>query len=367
MEWIALILLIPYIFLILKIYMSLRKIQPYNPHKTSDVFVSVIVACRNEEKNLLSLLSDIAAQDYNPGLFEVIIIDDNSSDSTNKIASGFTGIKNFKILRNPGAGKKKSIKAGIEACIGELVITTDADCRMGIKWMKTISLFYSEHRPQMILGPVDIEGTKGFFNRFQELEFLSLQGVTAGTAVDRNPVMCNGANLAFTKEVYNLNSANLHEEEVSGDDIFLLHSVKEKNGNKILWLESPDALVTSETSKTLSSFLQQRARWISKTGSYNDRYTQILAIVTFVTILLELFILISVFFNPVFLIVLLAVFLLKSLPDFLILRNTAIRYKKKNLLWFFLPAQLVYPLYVILVLIYYLRKRSKYFKTPEII
>lgn len=330
MEWIALILLIPYMFLLLKIYMSLRKIQPYHPHKTSDVFVSVIVACRNEEKNLHSLLSDLAAQDYNPGLFEVIIIDDNSTDSTIKIASGYTGIKNLKVLSNPGAGKKKLIKTGIEACIGELVITTDADCRMGIKWMKTISSFYSEHRPQMILGPVAIEGTKGFFNRFQELEFLSLQGVTAGTAVDRNPVMCNGANLAFTKEVYNLSSANLHEEKVSGDDIFLLHSIKGKKGNKILWLESPDALATSETSKTLSSFLQQRARWISKAGSYNDRYTQILAIVTFVTILLELFLLISVFFNPLFLIVLLAGFLLKSLPDFLILRNTTIRYKKRT-------------------------------------
>lgn len=367
MEWIALILLIPYIFLLTKIYMSLKKIQPYNPHETSEVFVSVIVACKNEEKNLHSLLSDIAAQDYNPESFEVIIIDDNSTDSTNKIASGFTGIKNFKVLRNPGAGKKKSIKAGIEACTGELVITTDADCRMGIKWIKTISSFYSEHRPQMILGPVAIEGTKDFFNRFQELEFLSLQGVTAGMAMGRNPVMCNGANLSFTKEVYNLNSANLHEEKVSGDDIFLLHSVKGKKGNKILWLESPDAQVTSETSKTLSSFLQQRARWISKTGSYNDRYTQILAIVTFVTILLELFLLISVFFNPVFLIVLLAVFLLKSLPDFLILRNTTIRYKKKNLLWFFLPAQLVYPFYIISVLIFYFLNRSEYFNPPEII
>jgi biofilm PGA synthesis N-glycosyltransferase PgaC len=360
MEWIVLILLIPYIFLLLKIYKSLSIIQPYNLHTTSEVFVSVIAACRNEEKNLPPLLSDLAAQDYNPGLFEVIIIDDCSTDSTNKIASGFTGIKNYKVLRNPGSGKKKSIKAGVAACKGELVITTDADCRMGRKWLKTIASFYSEQQPQMIIGPVDIEGTKGFFNRFQELEFLSLQGVTAGTAADRNPVMCNGANLAFTKEAYNFNSATLHEEKISGDDVFLLHSIKGKKENKILWLESMDALVTTETSKTFSSFLQQRARWISKAGSYNDRYTQILAIITFVTILLELFLLISVFLNPVFLIVLLAVFLLKSLPDFLILRNTTIRYKRKNLLWFFLPGQFIYPFYVLSVVFCYLFTKTIY-------
>ncbi len=230
MQWLALILLIPYLYLLLKIYFSLRKIRPYIPPESSDVFVSVIVACRNEEKNLPPLLSDIAAQNYNPDLFEVIIIDDNSTDTTFKIASCFTGIKNLKIINNSGSGKKNAIKTGVEACQGELVITTDADCRVGIGWINTITSFYAGNKPGMIICPVELKGGRGFFQRFQELEFLSLQGVTAGTAAAGNPVMCNGANLSFSKEAYQKYSGNLHDEKVSGDDVFLLHNIKQEKG-----------------------------------------------------------------------------------------------------------------------------------------
>jgi hypothetical protein len=215
----------------------------------------------------------------------------------------------------------------------------------------------------MIICPVELQGGRGFFHRFQELEFLSLQGVTAGTAITEKPVMCNGANLAFTKQAYNLHSGDLHEEKVSGDDVFLLHSIKENKENRILWLESADVLATTKTSETVSSFIHQRARWISKAGSYSDGYTVALAIVTFVTILLQTSLFVVGIFNPVFLLVFLAAFILKSIPDFLILQNTAMRYKKKNLLWFFLPGQFIYPFYVISVLVYFLLTKINYSKS----
>jgi cellulose synthase/poly-beta-1,6-N-acetylglucosamine synthase-like glycosyltransferase len=360
MQWLALILLTPYLYLLLRIYYYLQKIQPYIPQKSSDIFVSVIVACRNEEKNLPSLLSVLSAQDYDPDLFEIIIIDDNSTDRTLNIASGFTGIKNLKVIKNSGSGKKKAIKAGVEACTGELVITTDADCRTGINWLKTIVSFYTEHKPDMIISPVALNGSKGLFQRFQELEFLSLQGVTAGTAREGDPVMCNGANMAFTKKVFQNHAGNLREEKVSGDDVFLLHNIKRQKGNRILWLESPEAIVTSGTSASFSIFLSQRARWISKTGSYNDSYTIILAIVTFVTIMLQPILLIAGIFDPVFLLIFLVVFVLKAIPDYLILLNTSNRYRKKNLLWSFFAGQIIYPFYVISVLTSYLFTKSKY-------
>jgi poly-beta-1,6-N-acetyl-D-glucosamine synthase len=347
MQWLALILLVPYLYLLLKVYFSLRKIELFIPKSTSDVFVSVIVACRNEERDLPSLLSCLVSQDYNPDFFEVIIIDDNSTDNTFKMASSFTGIKKLKVIQNSGSGKKKAIKTGVEACAGELVITTDADCRPGISWLKTIAAFYTGNKPGMIICPVELNGTRGFFQRFQELEFLSLQGITAGTAVNWNPVMCNGANLAFTKEAFQKYSGNIHEDKVSGDDVFLLHNLKRNIVNKILWLESPEAIVTTGTSSSFSSFLSQRARWLSKAGSYSDSYTIILAIVTFVTILIQPLLLVAGIFDPVFLAVFMAAFLLKSIPDFLILRNTTLRYKKKSLMRWFVPSQIFYTYYIL--------------------
>ena len=359
MQWLLLILLIPYFYLLLRIFISLGKIEPQKPLSGSEIFLSVIVACKNEERNLPSLLSDIASQDYNCDKFELIVVDDNSDDSTFEIASEFKEIKNIKVLKNSASGKKTAIYEGVRACTGSIVITTDADCRMSRNWLKTISSAWSENNPDLIIGPVGLDGGKGFFQRFQELEFLSLQGVTAGTAAAGNPVMCNGANLSFTVNAYLKSFEDLHSELVSGDDIFLLHSIKKRSG-KVLWLESEDAAITARPALTPLAFVRQRARWISKSGSYDDKYTKLLSIVTFVTILIQIFLLAAGVFSSLFLLIYIAGFILKSIPDFMVLHNRAVHNKRKNLLWFFLPGQFIYPFYVLSVVICYLFTRSRY-------
>ena len=360
MLWLLLIVLIPYIYLLLKIYRNLRKAVPFSSQSQSELFVSIVIACRNEEADLPFLLKDLSEQDYYGDSYEVIIVDDNSSDRTAEIVSNFKPIKNLKLLKNTGRGKKQALRAGILHSKGRLIITADADCRAGSSWLKTISSFYEKNKPCMIICPVRLESRSGFLNRFQELEFLSLQGVTAGTALSGDPVMCNGANLAFTKEIYKKHSENLHDEIVSGDDVFLMLNIKREPGNRILWLESEDAIVTTRSSVTTGAFLHQRARWVSKAGFYNDSKVKLVAIVTFITILLQLFLLAAGIFNPAFLLIFAAALLLKSIPDFLILNNRACRYKKKSLMRFFLPVQFLYSFYVISVLGYFLLTRNSY-------
>jgi cellulose synthase/poly-beta-1,6-N-acetylglucosamine synthase-like glycosyltransferase len=360
MQWLLLIILIPYVYLITKIYLSLKSITPFHPETEPEIFVSVIVACRNEEKSLPLLLSDIADQTYNPDLFELIIVNDTSSDSTFEVASGFSRIKNIKVLNSKGKGKKKAIRTGVEASTGSQIITADADCRIGKNWLKTIVSFQSEHKPEMIICPVKMEGRKGFFHRFQELEFLSLQGITAGTSAGKNPVMCNGANLAFRKETYLKHAGNLHYELASGDDVFLLHNIKSYPDTRILWLESAEAMAVTRISGSLSSFLNQRARWISKAGAYSDLSAKLLAIVTFVTILTQLLLIVGGFFSSGLLWVFAVYFVLKSIPDYLVLSNTAGRYNKKSLLRWFIPSQVVYPFYVIAIVPCSLVNRAKW-------
>jgi biofilm PGA synthesis N-glycosyltransferase PgaC len=347
MQWFLLILVLPYIILLLKIRRDLSRIRQFSSVNACSSFISVIVACRNESNNITKVLKDIALQDYPASLFEVIIVDDNSSDQTFNIASGFTEIKNLKVLKNKGSGKKMAVASGVDSAKGELILTTDADCSMGKRWISTVASFYTLHKPDLIICPVVLKSSQGFFSKFQELEFLSLQGVTAGTAIAGASTMCNGANLAFTKEVFLNHSKNLHYEIPSGDDVFLLHSVKKDKGFGIMWLESGDATVTASASGTISLFLSQRRRWISKGKAYNDRSTIILAIVTFVTILTQIVILISGFFRPAFFLVFAAFVVLKSIPDFMLLLNTAKRYGKRDLMRWFIPSQLVYPFYVI--------------------
>jgi cellulose synthase/poly-beta-1,6-N-acetylglucosamine synthase-like glycosyltransferase len=359
MYWLPAILILPYFFMLLKLNRSLYKIKPFKVPSDPGIFVSVIIACRNEEKYIPILLGDLAIQNYPGSLFEVIIVNDGSTDHTADIASAFSGITNMKILANTGSGKKQALRTGIVAARGNLIVTTDADCRMGLNWIRTIAVFYELTRPDMIISPVVLKSLPGFFSRIQELEFMSLQGITAGSALSGDPVMCNGANLAFNREQYLQHSHNLHDEINSGDDIFLLHSLKSERNSKVLWLESNDATITTESSLSLISFLNQRSRWISKAVAYHDKSTILLGILTFAAICLQISYIVAFLISPALLPVLSLVLILKSIPDFLILLNTTGRYGKRKLMWWFLPAQLFYPFYILSVVFYSLIFRGK--------
>jgi biofilm PGA synthesis N-glycosyltransferase PgaC len=348
MQWLALILILPYIIIIFLIYREVTKIKPFCYTLNPAISVSVVIACRNEEKNLPSLLNKISKQNYPTDLLEIIIVDDNSSDSTFATAEKFLNDKKVLVLKNTGSGKKQAIRTGIKRASGKLIISTDADCLMGAEWVATIAAFYEKNNPDFIVCPVRIQSDDTFSGKLQAIEFLSLQGITAGTAIAGKSTMCNGANLAFSKQTYQEHSDKLHDEIGSGDDIFLLQSIKKAKG-KIMWLESPDAIVTTFPAATARAFFSQRKRWISKSSSYTDTFTIALAIVTFVTILTQILLLAASFFSIQWFQVFIVAFILKSLPDYLIIRETARRYDEKELLNWFIPAQIIYPFYVFIV------------------
>jgi poly-beta-1,6-N-acetyl-D-glucosamine synthase len=350
MDWLAIFPVIPYTILLAWICRYLLSIKQTSPAGRTSVFVSVIIACKNEEQNLPELLRSLEKQDYLHELFEIIIVDDNSTDKTAETARSYAGILPLKVVNNNGSGKKEAIRTGTGLAQGELVLTTDADCTMSAGWIHSIASFHELNKPDMIIGPVRLAGKPGFFGRFQELEFLSLQGITAGTAAAGNPAICNGANLAFTKKAYEANMKNLRFDIATGDDVFLLHSLK-KNGSEIRWLESEMACVTTNASDDPASFLKQRRRWASKATAYTDGFSIILGIVTFAAVITQVVLMAASFFNPGYVKVFIAFFILKSIPDFIILYNTAARYKRKNLLYWFLPSQLIYPFYILIVLI----------------
>jgi biofilm PGA synthesis N-glycosyltransferase PgaC len=360
MIWTLLIIFLPYFFILLNIWRHLNKLKSFIPAGNTSVSVSVIIACRNEEKNLPELLGRLSSQDYNPLLFEVIIVDDNSSDNTFSLVSEYKKIKFLRILSNPGSGKKQSIRAAVNTAKGDLIMTTDADCRPCNQWISTVAAYFDVTKADMIILPVQLENKPGFAGRFAELEFLSLQGVTAGTAREGNPVMCNGANLAFSRQAYLRHSGNLHDEILSGDDIFFLHSLKKESGSKIMWLNSANVVVTTSQTATIKTFLNQRARWVSKVKAFDDGYSRLISIVTFITILAWISFLVSGMISREFLLLFLAAFFLKSIPDFLILYKTTGRYNKKHLLNWFIPSQLIYPFYVITVVCRSLFNKNKW-------
>lgn len=346
----VLVILLPYIFIVAKALSGLSKITPYTARDKADTFISVIIPCRNEESFLPRLLDCLSSQDYEQSSFEVIVVNDNSDDDTVSVALSYKKIDNLKVISNSERGKKRAIREGVAMASGELIVTCDADCLVPVGWLKSIASFYEENRPDMIVAPVKLGDSK-FAPWFQKLEFLSLQGITAGMAMVGKPIMCNGANLAFTKECYLRFSTNMRDQLVSGDDMFLLHSVKRDRKATILWLESKESVATTDGSKSFSSFISQRARWISKSGSYNDMLTLFTALSTLWASILQLSLFFMMIVDPIYAKAFLAAFIIKSIPDYCLLSNTARRYGEGNLMRWFIPCQLVYPIYVLVVIV----------------
>jgi cellulose synthase/poly-beta-1,6-N-acetylglucosamine synthase-like glycosyltransferase len=290
-------------------------------------------------------------QDYNNSNYEVIIADDNSTDETFQVASDFKGIANLKTVRNKGRGKKLALRTAIELASNNIIVTTDADCTFGKSWLTIIAKTLSDKEPDMILLPVKLKSEVSWFNQLQQIEYLSLQGVTAGTAMLGEPVMCNGAGLVFTKDAYLRNSDKLHDEINSGDDVFLLYALKMEKKTKTTWLGTSEAVVTTEAAGSLGSFIRQRVRWASKAGAITDKNTMLLGIVTFVTILAQVFMVAASVFSTVWLYPLITLTLLKAVPDYLIINETARQYNIRGIMQWFPVAALLYPFYLITVFV----------------
>ena len=243
-------------------------------------FISVIIAARNEKDNIGACIDSILAQKYPAGLFEVIVIDDHSEDGTAAIVHEYADsrlrcIELATMLprdKKINAYKKAALSAGISRSNGTLIVTTDADCTAPNAWLMHIACLYEQERPSMIIAPVVFHATGGLVKIFQLIDFMSMQGITAATHYMKMGNMSNGANLAFTKAVYDeVSGYEGLDNLASGDDYLLMMKITRLPHAKIAYLKSKQAIVTTLPQPDWSSFLQQRIRWASKSGKYDDK------------------------------------------------------------------------------------------------
>jgi cellulose synthase/poly-beta-1,6-N-acetylglucosamine synthase-like glycosyltransferase len=249
-----------------------------------------------------------------------------------------------------GVGKKKALRKGVEQATGDLIICTDADCTMGNEWIEALVQCYDRQRPDMIIGPVRMSYNKTLFQIMQAVEFMSLAASTAGSAVIGHPIMCNGANLSFTKTTWNDSSTELVEEFVSGDDIFLMESIKERGG-KIVYVKSQRAMVTTAPIKTVHAFFHQRSRWVSKSSAYTDPEIKFVSILVVLTTTIPLFLLVVGFINSHFFLFALIFWLIKSFMDMVFLHLFHSFFTVPLSPFVFLLLAITYPIYLVVAFV----------------
>ncbi len=309
--------------------------------------VSVIIPCHNEQENLPGLMRALARQSYPAALTEILLVDDHSTDHTATIMEqAAKEHANIKMLQNRGKGKKEALLTGAEACASSWIFTTDADARPGPHWISVMMACRENTKAGFVAGPVKTFPQKGIFARFRELESFSLMGAGMGAAGTGHPLYCNGANMAYEKELLFLTSDPLHKKTPSGDDVFLLHTVKRHRPESIRFLKSREATVTIKDKSGPGMFLRQRSRWASKSPAYRDRDTLLAAGTVFLTNLIIVFAIAAGFLKPAWGWWALLFYLIKSIPDFLFLHSITSFYRRRNLLGIFLLAGLFYPFYI---------------------
>ena len=242
---------------------------------------SIIIPARNEEENIAQCLRSVLAQNYSKELFEIIVINDHSTDQTETIIRSLQAQHdNLRLLnladhlegKQLNAYKKKAIEFAISQSKGNWIVTTDADCTVTNEWLNMYDAFIQQNDAVFVAAPVMFTNDGSFLAVFQLLDFISLQGITAAAVSAGHHTMCNGANIAYRKDVfYEAGEFKGIDKVASGDDMLLMYKIKQKYPAQMGYLYAHESIVVTAPMGDWKSFLNQRIRWASKTANYQDK------------------------------------------------------------------------------------------------
>ena len=222
-------------------------------------------------------------------------------------------------------GKKAAIEAGINFSNVELIVTTDADCWMGPDWLTHINEAFNNDT-NMVAGPVILAGEKSLFNAWQQLEFSTLIG-TGGAMINlNNPMMCNGANLAYRRLAFEkVNGFEGIRQTPSGDDELLMSKFQKVFPSSIKFLNHKEAMVATGPAQDWSQFKQQRKRWSSKWKINKRLGTILVALLIMIFHLTFIFTVVQVFKSEVPISALIVLLGIKFSLEFVFAKSVAIR------------------------------------------
>lgn len=321
--------------------------------------ISILIPARNEADNIGNCIESILNQTYPKNLFEIIVLDDFSEDETAELVNNYTknnlttirliALGNYISLDDTQSFKKKAIEIGIAQANGELIVTTDADCVVQPNWLMLIASIYEEKQPKFIAAPVNFYQEQNDFERFQSLDFIGMMGITGSGIYTKIMRMCNGANLAYPKAVFEeVSGFQDIDDHASGDDMMLMQKIARIYPNDICYLKNQAATTFTMAKPTLKSFINQRVRWSTKSKGYEERQvTAILIGVWLFCVSIPLTFLSSLFLGRLFLIIGFGQLLIKMLADYRLLKTTSTFFNRSDLMQTFMKSSIYHLIYII--------------------
>ena len=232
--------------------------------------VSVVVAARNEDAHIASCLRALLAQDYPQEHYEIIVVDDGSTDGTGHIVREFSGgsaSASVRLLRTEGPGSKKAaLSLGIAEARGEVICTTDADCEVAPGWIRGMVSHFADG-VGMVIGfsqigsPAEI---KGWRPGYEAVDFTCLMACIWGSAGWGHPMAASGQNLAFLREAFfDVGGYQKIMHRASGDDVLLMQAMRRSGRWSIVFANQPATFVRHPVAASWGALFGQRSRWAS--------------------------------------------------------------------------------------------------------
>ena len=268
---VLLIQLIYYGFVFLKF-----SFKEYTIPTAKNIPVSVIICAKNEADNLRLNLPSIIHQDY--ASFEIVLIDDNSSDETLEVMEEFaqqhSNIKIVKVkpIDKFWGNKKYALTLGIKAASHNFLLFTDADCKVqSNQWIKLMSAHFSKSK-SIVLGYGAYEKKKNsFLNKLIRFETLLTAVQYFSYANLGTPYMGVGRNLAYRKDTFfEVSGFMSHMHIKSGDDDLFVNQAA--NSHNVAVCNSLESFTYSQPKKNLKSWLKQKRRHVSTAKFYKAKH-----------------------------------------------------------------------------------------------
>lgn len=320
-----------------------------------DFYISIVVAVRNEEKHIGNCVKALVNQSYPENFYEIIIVDDRSTDRTAEIVRELSQqnslIKLIQIKeKNKGiAPKKHALGTGIKAAKGEIILTTDADCVPAFDWIKTM-VSYFEPDVGLVAGfsPLEEPEKQSVVSKLFILDSISLAALSASSFARGRPLTVSGRNLAYRKKVFEqVNGFQKIKHHISGDDDLFLHQVVEETNWKLRYALDPRAVVKTRIPDNFKQFANQRIRHASKGRFYSTWLKLFLAGIYLFNLLVILVLPISIFV-PKVIVLWFGAIMIKSISEFLFLFRFAAIFNYKKVFFVFPLAVLLHPFYVVI-------------------
>jgi cellulose synthase/poly-beta-1,6-N-acetylglucosamine synthase-like glycosyltransferase len=350
---IFLALAVYYFLFLLKIFFGLGKLQIKGDKDLINEFISIIVPFRNEEENIEEVYLSLVNQNYPKDKYEIIFINDSSTDNSKSILKKIANAPNICIYDavdddSSKAHKKRAVTFGIEQSRGEIIVTTDADCIHPNTWLRSL-LKYLDSSTAFISGPVKFDNSENLFEKIQSLEFAGLVITGAGLIGANDPMICNAANIAYRKKVFEEVGGYSNQMEISsGDDEMLMQKIHRDTSYKISFALDKCAVVSTKANKTISEFYYQRKRWASKGLFYKNNFILLkLILIYFFYLSIFLLPILGVLISSKFIMIFFISILIKMFSEYLVLKRGINLLFEKDLLRPFLITEILQVPYLL--------------------